>query len=136
MRGLPSELFAITTGMLQGDVLASFLFIIVIDYVSKRSAGDFGYLNDKENTQDKSGRTVRSTIRSTDYKVNDLALADDNALLDNNSIQTQRPLDLLESESGKVGLEINVQKTEQILLNKPANLSTVDHLIINANPST
>ena len=58
-------------------MLASFLFIIVIDFVSKRSAGDFGYLSHKGNTQDNSGRAVRSTTLSTDYKVNDLAFADD-----------------------------------------------------------
>ena len=38
-----SEAFKITTGVLQGDVLAPFLFIIVRDYVSGLSAGDFGY---------------------------------------------------------------------------------------------
>ena len=134
LRGQVSEPFAITTGVLQGDVLAPFLFIIVIDYVSKRSAGDFGYLTHKGNTQDNSGRAVRSTTRSTDYKVNDLAFADDIALLENDSIQAQRQLDSLKTEAGKVGLEINVQKTEQMRLNKPANLSTVDHLVINDQP--
>ena len=72
--------------MLQGDVLAPFIFITVIDYVSKRSAGDFGYLTHKGNTQDNSGRAVRSTTRSTDYKVNYLAFADDIALLENDLI--------------------------------------------------
>ena len=38
IQGQLSEPFAITTGVLQSDVLAPFLFIIVIDYVSKRSA--------------------------------------------------------------------------------------------------
>ena len=88
LRGQVSEPFAITTGVLQGDVLAPFLFIIVIDYVSKRSAGDFGYLTHKGNNQDNSGRAERSTTRSTDYKVNDLSFADDIALLENGSIHT------------------------------------------------
>lgn len=35
LQGQCSEPFKITTGVLQGDVLAPFLFIIVIDYVSK-----------------------------------------------------------------------------------------------------
>ena len=43
-------------------------------------------------------------------------------------------LDSLKTESGKVALEINVKKTEQMRLNKPANLSTVDHLVINDQP--
>ena len=36
IQGQLSEPFAITTGVLQGDILAPFLFIIVIYYVSKR----------------------------------------------------------------------------------------------------
>ena len=79
--------------MLQGDVLAPFLFIIVIDYVSKRSAEDFGYLAHKGNNQDNSGREVRSTTRLPDYKINDLAFADDIALLEKDSTQAQRQLD-------------------------------------------
>ena len=92
--------------------LSPFIFIIVIDYVSKRSAKNFGYLTHKGNTQDNSGRAVRSTTRSTDYNVNDLAFADDIALLENDSIHAQRQLDSLKTEAGKVGIEINVQKTE------------------------
>ena len=107
-----SLLFSITTGVLQGDVLAPFLFIIVIDYVSKRSAEDFGYLTHKGNNQDNSGRAFRSTTRLPDYKVNDLAFAGYIALLENDSTQAQRQLDKLEHEAKKVGLEINGQKTE------------------------
>ena len=102
----------------------------MIDYVSKRSVGDFGYLTHKGNTQDNSGRTVRSTTRETDYKVNDLTFADDIALLENDSTQAQRQLDALELEAGKVGLEINVQKTEQMRLNQSSILSQNDPLVI------
>ena len=42
-----SEEFRITTGVLQGDVLAPFLFIIVIDYLSRQAEGDFGYITHK-----------------------------------------------------------------------------------------
>ena len=38
--------------MLQGDLLAPFLFIIEIDYVSRRYAEGFGYLAHKGNNQD------------------------------------------------------------------------------------
>ena len=93
--------------MLQGVVLAPFLFIIVIDYVSKRSAED---LTHKGNNQDNSGRAVRSTTRLPDYKINDLAFADDIALLE------------------------NVQKTEQMRLNQSFNLSPTDPLTIKGQP--
>ena len=42
--GQLSEKFQINTGVLQGDVLAPFLFVIVIDYISKVSQKDFGFL--------------------------------------------------------------------------------------------
>ena len=44
IEGQLSEPFNVTTGVLQGDVLAPFLFVIIIDYLSKCSEGDFGYL--------------------------------------------------------------------------------------------
>ena len=77
---------------------------------------------------------VKSTARSTDYKVNDFAFADDIILLENDSIHAQRQLDSFKTEAGKVGLEINVQKTEQMRLNKLANLSIVNVLVINDQP--
>lgn len=54
-KALLSETFDITTGVLQGDVLAPFLFIIVIDYISRLSKNNFGYLTHKaEKVQGKS----------------------------------------------------------------------------------
>ena len=108
--------------MLQGDLLAPFLFIIVIDYVSRRSVGDFGYLTHKGNNQDNSWRAVRSTTRIPGYKVNELAFADDIALLENDFTQAQRQLDKLENEAKKVVIEINVQ-WQQMRLNQSSNLS-------------
>ena len=61
----------------------------------------------------------------------DLAFTDDIALLENDSIQARRQLESLKTEADNVGPKINVQKIEQMRLNKPANLSTVDHLVIN-----
>ena len=100
--------FAIITGVLQGDVLAQFLFIIVIYFVSKRLAGGFDYLTHKGNTQDNSGKAVRSTTHSTGYKVNDVVFADDIVLIENDLLQDYRQLDSLKTEAGIVGLEINV----------------------------
>ena len=91
-----SGTFAIITRVLQGDMLTTFIFIIVIYYVSKRSAGNFGYLTHKGNTQDNSGRAVRSTTRSTDYKVND-HIDDDIVLLENDSMKAQRQADSLKT---------------------------------------
>ena len=46
-----SEAFKITTGVVQWDVLAPFLFIIVIDYISKQLEEDFGYVTHKGRAQ-------------------------------------------------------------------------------------
>ena len=75
--------------MLQGDVLAPFLFIIVIDNISKRSAGDHGFITHKGNTNDTSGRAMRTSTRTVDRKINDLAYADDITLLEGETNREQ-----------------------------------------------
>ena len=120
LNGHLSEPFDVTTGVLQGDVLAPFLFIIVIDYVSRQSAGDFGFLTHKgNNNSDNSGRSLRAHTRTVDRLLNDLAFADDIALLENDTTRAQQQLDALRISASKVGLEINVAKTEQMRLNLP-----------------
>lgn len=118
--GQISEPFQITTGVLQGDVLAPFLFIIVIDYISKLSAGEFGYLTHKGKGTS-SGYNLRSSQKNdkADRRMNDLAFADDIALLANDVTQSQRQLDALRHQASTVGLEINIKKTEQMRLNQP-----------------
>ena len=73
------------SGEIQGDVLASFLFMIMIKSVSKRSVGDFGYLTQIESIQENSERKVRSATRESYYKVNDFTFIDEIALLENDS---------------------------------------------------
>ena len=104
-----------TTGVLEGNILALFLLIVVIYYVSTRSAWDFWYLTHKGNIQDNK-RTFQRTIRESDYKLNDLVFAEDIFLLENDS--TQQKLDALEFKAGKNFLEKNVQKTDQMRLNQ------------------
>ena len=110
MPGLNSRTSKGATGVIQVDVLSPLLLINVIDYSSKRAAGDFEYLTHKGNTQDNSGRAV------------------------NDYIQAHRQLDSIKTEDGRVGLEINIQKANKMRLNKPAKLSTVDYLVINDQP--
>lgn len=54
-------------------------------------------------------------------RVNDLAFADDIALLENENIRAQRQLEALKNEASKVCLEINDSKTVQLRLNQPEN---------------
>ena len=134
INGQVSEPFDITTGVLQGDVLAPFLFIIVIDYVSKLSAGGYGYVTHKGSSNDSSGRNMRRTTRNISRLVNDLAFADDIALLENSNLQAQCQLDSLRQNASTVGLEINIKKTEQMRLNQPATSPPPPPLLIDGQP--
>ena len=77
---------------------------------------------------------MRSTTRTTDIKINDLAFADDLALLENHSTQSQLQLDSLKAEASAVGLEINVKKTEQLRLNQSTTAAQDPPLKIDGQP--
>ncbi len=97
--------------MLQGDVLAPFLFVIVVDYVLTKSEKEHGFVY-----------TTGSGTRSRPIpalKINDLDFADDLALLENSISAGSQQLATLSSEAIQVGLEINVTKTEYMVFNQP-----------------
>ena len=127
VEGEISEPFQITTGVLQGDVLAPFLFIIVIDYVSSLSAGNYGYTTHKASER-KNPRPARSTSTASttlyERKLSDLAFADDVALLENSIAQSQDQLDAYKNSAAIVGLRLNTKKTEQMQLNQPQGATT------------
>ena len=85
-----SEPFDITTGVLQGDVLVQFLFIIVIDYVTKLSEGEFGYLTHKDDSISSSRQSVRSTTRQIDHRIGNLAFADETSSSSSSSAGPRR----------------------------------------------
>ncbi len=75
INGKLSDPFDISTGVLQEDVLAPFLFVIVVDYVLSRSENEHGFVY-------KLGSGTRSRPISA-LKINDLDFAEDLALLEN-----------------------------------------------------
>ena len=108
--------FKITTGVLQGDVLAPFLFIIVVDYVMHDCEMDkFGFICEK-----------RKSRRHQEKKLSDLDYADDICLLENNIAEAQNQLNKLAKSAVNVGLVINIKKTEYI-----ANIDSKEKLVIN-----
>lgn len=82
------EEFNVTTGVLQGDTIAAFLFIIVIDYVMKNAE------NEHKDEKGEYGFTTnaRQSSRHPATTINDLDFADDIALLENTLDRAQSQL--------------------------------------------
>jgi hypothetical protein len=109
VNGKTSEPFNVTTGVLQGDTLAPFLFVMVIDYVMSNSEENFGFVYEMG--------SAREASRHQQKQINDLDFADDIAMLENSIQLANAQLEKLAEEASKVGLEINVEKTEYMAFN-------------------
>ena len=97
-------------GVLQGDTLASFLFVIVLDYALRKA------IEGKEETY---GFTIetRKSRRVTARTITDLDFADDIALISDLVEEAQELLLSVEKECSKVGLQINADKTKYMSYN-------------------
>ncbi|CAF0980581.1 unnamed protein product [Brachionus calyciflorus] len=104
--GVCSEDFKISSGVLQGDVLAPSLFIIVLDYVMRKSERDFGFITHPRKSQ-----------RHQQRLLNDLDYAVDIALLERSLEEAQKQLNETCRNAKEVGLEINVTKTKVMVIN-------------------
>ena len=88
--------FNINTGVLQGDPLAPYLFIIVLDYVLRTAIDDIGGLT----------LTRRRNTRQPASRLSDLDYADDIALFSDTIQEAEVLLHKVESSS-KSGLFLN-----------------------------
>ena len=100
-----TEYFDIVAGVLQGDTLAPYLFIICLDFVLR--------------TKKRSRRYPAKTITDADY-------ADDIALLANTPNQAKTQLHSLERTAAGIGLYVNVHKTEYMCYNQTSDITTLD----------
>ena len=105
-----TEQFEITTGVMQGDTLAPFLFIIVLDYALREA------LNGCEE-QLEFTISPRRSKRQSAVRLTDLDFADDIALLSDKIEQAQIILSRVQRECQKVGLALNAKKTKYITYN-------------------
>ena len=110
--------FDIVAGVLQGDTLAPYLFIICLDYVLRISVDKIRE-NGFELTKKRSKSYPASTITDADY-------ADDIALLANTPDQTEKLLHSLERAATGIGLHVNAHKTEYMCYNQTGNICTLD----------
>ena len=106
-----TEYFDVLTGVLQGDVLAPFLFIIVVDWVLRNSNMDhLGFVT-----------KPRRSRRQPEERLGDLEFADDISLLEHTQTGAQEQVNSLSSTAKEVGLVINDDKTKFIAINIPEN---------------
>ena len=105
-------------GELQGDTLASYLFIVCLDYVLRISIDkmkDNGFKLIKERNR----RYPSHTITDMDY-------ADDIALLANTPAKAETLLHSLEWAAAGIGLHVNTDKTEYMCFHQRDNISTLN----------
>ena len=105
-----TDLCDILMGVLQGDTLTPFLFVIVLDYAMRKA------IDGKEEAL---GFTITPRrIRHIPARmITDLDFADDIALMSNLMIQSQELLLAGEEECNRVGLKINAKKTKYLSYN-------------------
>ena len=99
--GKLSKNFEISSGVRQGCLLFPLLFLVVLDWVTKKAYGS-------------SGKGIQCTLRS---KLEDLAFADDLALLSHRLQDMQEKVRNLETTAQKVGLKISHEKTKLLGIN-------------------
>ena len=113
-----TEYFDIVAGVLQGDTLAPYLFIICLDDVLRTSIDKI-----RENgivlKKKRSRRYPAKTITDADY-------ADDIALLANTPNQAETLLHSFERSAAGIGLHANAHKTEYMCYNQTGDISTLD----------
>ena len=115
---LPGWRQRLLLGMLQGDTLASYLFIICLDYILRTSI-DKMKGNSFKLTKERSRRYPAHTIMDANY-------ADDIALLANTPTQAETPLHSLEWADAGIGLHINTDKIEYMCFNQRGDISTLN----------
>ena len=120
-----TKMFEIIAGVLQGDTLAPFLFIIVLDYALRKATAG---------REDELGFTItpRTSRRHPKVTLTDLDFADDIGLLSDEIAQAQELLLSVEKECNKVGLGVNAKKTKGLPINidNPTPLHITDGTVL------
>ena len=106
-----TEYFNIVAGVLKGNLLALYLFIICLDYMLRTSIDKI-----KENCFE---LTKKRSRMYPDY-------ADDITILANAPNQAKTLLHSLEQVATGIGLHVNAHKTEYMCFNQTGNISTLN----------
>ena len=112
-----TDYFDIVAGVLQGDTLTPYLFIICLEYLLRTSIHkmkDNGFKLKKERR-----RYPTQTITDADY-------ADDIVLLANTPAQIETLLHCLERAAACIGPHVNADNTEYMCFNQIGDISTLN----------
>ena len=114
-----TDKFKTTSGVLQGDTLAPFLFVLLLDWVIRTAipTNENGFMLCR-----------RMSSRHPEKRLSILGYADDLGILSSTMQEGQLMFDNLVRVASQVGLQINVQKTEvfTIPLNKNIQIFITD----------
>ena len=113
-----TDYFDIVAGVLQGDTLALYLFIICLGYALRTCINimkDNGFKLGKK----RSRRYTEQSITGMDY-------ADDITLLANTTAQTGTLLHNLERAAAEIGLHVNADKTEYMCFDQRGDIFTLN----------
>ena len=113
-----TDYFDIVAGVMQGNTLVPYHFIICLEYVLRTSIDKIKE-NGFELTKKRSRRYSAKTITDADY-------ADDVAILANAPAQAETLLHCLERAAAGIGLHVNAHKTEYMCFNQTGDISTLD----------
>ena len=117
------DYFDIVAGLLQGDTLAPYLFIICLNYVI-RTFIDLMKENGFHLAKERRRRYPAETITDVDY-------ADDIALLAISPAQAETLQHRLELAAGGIGLHVNAHKTEYMYFYQRGDISTLNVVLWN-----
>ena len=112
-----TEYFDIVAGLLQGETLALYHFIICRDYVLRTSIDKIRE-NGFELKKKRRRRYPTKTITDADF-------ADHIAILANTPNQAETLLHSLERATAGIGLHVNAHKTEYMCYNQTGDISTL-----------
>ena len=119
---METEFFDVLAGMLEGDTLAPFLFVICLDYVLRISV-------DKCNEYGLTLELARSRRFHT-KKITDADYTDDLALLSDNSYNAQKLLHILEKSAAFIGLHVNATKIKYMCYNQVGAIETLNETLL------
>jgi hypothetical protein len=107
----PTDMFTTSSGVLQGDTLSPFLFVIAVDWILQNSipSNDLGFIT-----------CPRLSSRYPEKRISVLAYADDLALTASDAHAAQTMVDCLCNMAATLGLQINASKTEVLTI--PENM--------------